>query len=400
MLVLSAHTTSIYPSAQSFTTGIVDGVSRFETSCSLFEGGNHVLTPVNEYDAASINAMSFTTLDNENGNISENNYTYHMETFGPISDPDRRTLSAHLDTARHYGLESQIQKDRGQEKDLSTSTETGATIAATFLRRTAVPLHTAVAKYRCATETYGCTEVRVGQGDHISRWLKGSILTYTIDTESFPTIADAAQVKEAMQKAIDVWGDVWRDVDVSFKYLEVDYDGSATFVVRYCPDECETTYAMAFFPDKLPRKSPGKLFVYELGLSQGTYLANIFAHEIGHIMGLRHEFADEKHKEGRGFRCVLFGKKNPPSIMNYHEDLENLQVTAQDCSELKAFYAYEGERYKGLPIHDYDPVLRQCISREEFRSSHAMRKSGRKFSYRTLLGKVESFISKTLHAVK
>lgn len=156
----------------------------------------------------------------------------------------------------------------------------------------------------------------------------------------------------------------------------------------------------AFFPDALPKKSPAKLFVYELGLSKGAYLANIFAHEIGHIMGLRHEFADEKHREGRGFHCVLFGKKNPLSIMNYQEDLENLQVTAQDCSELKALYAYEGEKYKGLSIRDYDPVLRQSISREETRCSHAMRKPGRKFPGRGALRKLDSFIFATFHDTK
>ncbi|KAJ4862325.1 metallo-peptidase family m12 domain-containing protein [Trichoderma breve] len=344
--------------------------------------------------------MSFTAIDDVNGNVDQNNCTLCMEALGPISDSDCRTLSARCHTPCRYHPSSQMEEGQGQGKELSLSTETVVITAGAFLRRATVPLHTTVAKYRCATETYGCTEVRVGQGDYISRWLKGSILTYTVDAESFPTIANATEVKEAMQKATDAWGDVWGKVDVSFKYLEVDYNGSATFVVRYSPGECETTYAMAFFPDALPRKSPAKLFVYELGLSKGAYLANIFAHEIGHIMGLRHEFADGKHREGRGFHCVLFGKKNPLSIMSYQEDLENLQVTAQDCSELKALYAYEGEKYKGLPIRDYDPILRQCISREETRCSHAMRKPGRKFSGRSALRKLDSFIFATFHDTK
>lgn len=333
--------------------------------------------------------MSFAASDDDSDNIREHNCRQYMKTFGPVSDSSCRILTVDSDTMLHCDHESQMGKGRSQDTDLSSSIGAAFTAAAALIRQIDNPLYTTEAKYRCATETYGCTEVRVGTGDYIPRWRKNSLLSYFVDDESFPTPADAICIREAVQKAACMWS----GIAVPFK--EVHCRGSAIFVVKYHPRECTTIYARAFFPDELP----GDLLVYKSALSNNSYLANILAHELGHILGLRHEFADEDKRE-RNLRCVLFGKKNSRSIMNYYKDLGQLQVSEQDLKELEAFYAYDREKYKGLPIHDYDPVLRKRISREETHSSHAMRKSGRRFSYRTLLGKVGSFISETLHAAK
>ncbi|KAK4066164.1 uncharacterized protein Triagg1_8232 [Trichoderma aggressivum f. europaeum] len=392
MLVISGHATSIYASAQSFATGIGDDVLHPRISLSSSERGRDILTSFDDHDVASINMMSFTAPDNENGNVGEIKYRRYTETLGPISNSDRLTSSVRSDMTSRHDPESQIKKGRDQERDLSTSTETGVAAPATFLRRTVVPLHTAVSKYRCVTETYGYTEVRVGQGDHISRWLRDSKLTYTVDVESFPTLAEGMQVKAAMREAISMW----RGIGASFEDLGVDNIGSATFVVRYDSRRCSKTYASSFFPDQVP----GELCVFNLALSNAPHLANILAHENGHILGLRHEFADEHHKEGRNLPCVLIGKKNSRSIMNYYEDPGQLQVTEQDLRGLKELYECNDETYKGLPIHDYDPISRQRVSREETRCSHAMRKPSRKFLGRSALRKLDSFIYATFHDAK
>ncbi|KAL6701281.1 hypothetical protein J3F84DRAFT_2604 [Trichoderma pleuroticola] len=383
------YTTTIWPSTQCYNVGIGDNASHPYTSCSSLEEKRDTLTSLDDHDLASIDALRFTTLNHESRSVGENNCKHHMEALGSISDSDCRTSSDYSDITRHYDSESQMEKGRHQDMGLSLSSDATFTTTAALIRQTTDPLYTAGATYRCATETYGCTEVRVGTGDCIPRRCRDSVLSYTVDHESFPTPADAICVKEAMQKAACMWG----GIAVPFK--EVDCRDSATFVVKYHPREWRAVYARAFFPDELP----SELLVYNLALSNATYLANILAHELGHILGLRHEFADEDKQE-RKLRCVLFGKKNSRSIMNYYKDLGQLQVSEQDLKELEAFYAYDGEKYKGLLIHDYDPILRKRISRQEAHSSHAMKKSDRRFSYRNLLGKLDSFISETLHAVK
>ncbi|KAL7961094.1 hypothetical protein V8C34DRAFT_312191 [Trichoderma compactum] len=337
------------------------------------------------------------TLD-ESGNVGKNSCLQCMETARKISDSDGCTLSAHSDTTCHYDPVSQLEKSRRQDADISSSTKTDVATTVTFLRRTAVPFHTAVAKYRCATETCEYTQIRVGKEDskevYIPRWLRGSVLTYTVDAKSFPTIAEAGQVKAAMQDAISMWRGI--GARFCFEDLEADNYGSATFVVRYDGRRCSNTYAISFFPDELP----GELLVYNLALSKAPHLANILAHEVGHILGLRHEFADKNHKEGRILRCVLFGKKNPRSIMNYYEDPGQLQVSEQDLRELREFYECNEERYDGLPIYDYDPASGNRVSRQETRCSYAMRKSGRKFSCRSALRNLDSFIFATFHDAK
>ncbi|KAL7906237.1 hypothetical protein GGI35DRAFT_459125 [Trichoderma velutinum] len=372
---------TIHSSAQCSINGIGDDVLHSEANCSSFEERRDILTSLDDHDDTAIDSMSFTSLDDdESDKVGKRKHGQCAKALGPIYDSDCRNVSFRSDTTCNYGPESQMEKGREQAKGFSSSTKTGVTTAAALLRLTPAPVQRAVAKYRCATETYGCTEVRVGKGDYIPRWRKGSELTYTVDTESFPTLDEAMQVKAAMQKAIRMW----RGIGVSFKYLKVDCvkvhcnkvdcDNKATFVVRYDNRRRSNTYASSFFPDE----SPGDLLVYKRGLSNAAYLANILAHEIGHILGLRHEFADKKHKEGRILRCVLYGKKNPRSVMNYYKHPRRLQVGKQDLKELKKFYAHDEAKYKGLPIYDYDPITHKRIPRKKTRSSRTLRQSGRR----------------------
>ncbi|PTB66019.1 hypothetical protein BBK36DRAFT_1085205, partial [Trichoderma citrinoviride] len=196
---------------------------------------------------------------------------------------------------------------------------------------------------KCATETHGSVEVRIGWDSAIRRWRKGSELRYIVCTDGFPPCL-ARRVEDDMKQAISAW----QGIGVSFK--QVSRDSKATFTVRYQRGIWKKAYACSFFPDP----SPAELLVFEPTCSKPEYLPNILAHEIGHILGLRHEFALEK--EGWEPSCRL-GPENPQSIMQYYDHLGKYKVNDLDLQGLREFYEYDQEKYDGLAVLDIEPGL-------------------------------------------
>ncbi|PTB37865.1 hypothetical protein M441DRAFT_175227, partial [Trichoderma asperellum CBS 433.97] len=194
----------------------------------------------------------------------------------------------------------------------------------------------------CVTEEGAEKEVRVGWKGHATRWKKNSVLRYNICTHTFPSLRWAKLVAHAAAEAISMWQ------NIGARFEEVGRDEKATFAIKYCfePDNCRRdVYASAFFP----KTSPGELFVYEVALepSHVGFLTNILAHEFGHILGLRHEFAVET--------SFLWGEANDRSIMNYFSDLNQLQVGEQDRENLATYYECEAGQCERLSITDIEP---------------------------------------------
>lgn len=200
----------------------------------------------------------------------------------------------------------------------------------------------AAAKYKCATQSHGCAEIRIGWDGEIPRWCRGSELSYVVCVDSFPA-ALSSLVEDSMKAAIGMW----KGVGVSFK--QVARDDPATFAVIY-ENRNRNAYACSFFPNELSRE----LIIYPPSLQKTNYLSNILAHEVGHILGLRHEFA---HKREKGCPSALFGSENADSIMNYFDHPEQLQVKEQDLEELERFYAYDKVKYGKLSVLDVNPEV-------------------------------------------
>ncbi|EHK19111.1 uncharacterized protein TRIVIDRAFT_224981 [Trichoderma virens Gv29-8] len=229
----------------------------------------------------------------------------------------------------------------------------------------------ATAIYNCITQGHGCTDIRLGWDNEIARWSCWSEVTYVICHETFPTFL-LSLVEEAMRKAISMW----KGIGVSFK--QVQRNDQATFAVLYS-DRKRRAYASAFFPNEQSRK----LFIYESGLLKASYLANILAHEIGHILGLRHEYTDaypDTDDEEKNYPSVCFGSKNDQSVM-VPKNPEQLQVHEKDLEELRSFYSYDREEYKGLPIREIDPTLHACRFSNDSRASDATSKLSRRSSF-------------------
>ncbi|KAI0469022.1 hypothetical protein F4859DRAFT_488262 [Xylaria cf. heliscus] len=205
-----------------------------------------------------------------------------------------------------------------------------------------------ICHYPCATQRHadGAARAQIGYYPYIPRWLTGEFVDYVINTESF---VNPGLARFTARKAVEAIA-MWQNIGVSFR--KVSRDEPATFQIKYRDlpsDGSDDVYAEAFFP----QAGPGTLFVYKLALetANGDYLANFLAHEIGHILGLRHIFAEEDREP----RSLLWGSRNESSIMNRFADLSLYSVQEQDRTELRSFYDFTGQTYKGWFIRDFTP---------------------------------------------
>ncbi|XXH04253.1 Nuclear aminoacylation-dependent tRNA export pathway component [Hypoxylon texense] len=193
-----------------------------------------------------------------------------------------------------------------------------------------------VTEWRIGNGADGYTKARVGYGGFAGRWKHGSVLRYNINKGSFKTQDLAKFIEMETIKAISMWG----NPGVEFKM--VDGDQKATFQIQYRDrpedQEPDDQYGGAYAESFFPQTRPGILYVYEWALNESNklHLANILAHEIGHILGLRHEFAGVIE---RRLPSVLWGKPNPKSVMNYFRNAAAWSsVQKQDIQEVKEFY--------------------------------------------------------------
>jgi hypothetical protein len=85
---------------------------------------------------------------------------------------------------------------------------------------------------------------------------------------------------------------------------------------------------------------------------------NTLLHELGHVIGLRHEFALDPDPERpgqviEGGGAQRLGRKNDHSVMSY-DDINN--INDLDKEDTKTFYNFENKTVlNGAPITDFTP---------------------------------------------
>lgn len=151
-----------------------------------------------------------------------------------------------------------------------------------------------------------------------------------------------ATIEQLLGEALLLWGDA-----IPIKFAQRDDAWDFEIVMRDL-DSCNArgcVLASAFFPDA----GRHELFIYPKMFTQiRREQVETLAHEIGHIFGLRHFFA--QISEGQ-WASVVFGEHSKFSIMNYGEDST---LTEFDKSDLKRLYelVWSGEltEINGTPI--------------------------------------------------
>ena len=190
----------------------------------------------------------------------------------------------------------------------------------------------------------------VGTFNHIPRWKKGSTVKWAAYSGGYPKPAHAVYAANQLNAAAEIWNSF--DVGVTFEW--VDRLEDAAFVLAYGGDK-DSVLASAFFPNEDPFST---VFVYLGAFKPGSinFQKEIFLHELGHVLGLRHEFSmeiDPETGEAKEGGAVLLGEQNKLSVMNYGDFPPAIQES--DKRDTKAFYDMREAEIGSYPIIDMIP---------------------------------------------
>ncbi len=186
----------------------------------------------------------------------------------------------------------------------------------------------------------------------IPLWAKRTTLRWRFRESTLQVFADPMAARQAIEglmgAAILKWGDA-----SPVKFSQRDDAWDFEIVVRE-GDQCNMNggcvLASAFFPDA----GRHQLVIFPKMFTQShKEQVDTLIHEIGHIFGLRHFFAQISETN---WPSEVFGKHRKFSIMNYGKDSE---LTNDDRSDLKRLYklAWSGEltAINGTPIRFVKP---------------------------------------------
>lgn len=185
----------------------------------------------------------------------------------------------------------------------------------------------------------------------IPLWAKDMTLRWRFQESSLSSFEDPEAAKTAIEKLFGECLLKWDDAaPVKFTKRDNAYDFE---IVMREADRCSVNgcvLASAFFPDA----GSHELRLYPKLFEQSKQeQIETFIHEIGHVFGLRHFFANVSET---AWPSQIFGKHNRFSIMNYGSDS---MLTSADKKDLKKLYeaAWSGEltQINGTPIRLVKP---------------------------------------------
>jgi hypothetical protein len=174
--------------------------------------------------------------------------------------------------------------------------------------------------------------------------------------DTFPDNNKAETAAEKFQATAETWAELEIGLAIS---QTTDRENANFYLVYQANTEFdEGVLAQAFFPHEVDQD----VIVYSYAFEDDnrSILEEIFLHEIGHILGLRHEFAiegDDKGNKPEGFSAKQFLAKNPNSVISYRNFPPEMQDS--DRTQTIAFYKKpNGFIIGNSPVTDFQPKIR------------------------------------------
>lgn len=164
----------------------------------------------------------------------------------------------------------------------------------------------------------------------IPLWAKGTTLKWRFQESSMAVFRDPEAAKGYLRKLFGLGVKLWGPgVPVSFSETHENWDFELVVASKENCGPSGCTLARAFFPDA----GRHELVLFPT-LFEQTHQEQVetMAHELGHIFGLRHFFADVSET---AWPSTKFGKHSKFSIMNYGP---NSRMTENDRADLAALY--------------------------------------------------------------